>query len=381
MGLTLATSLLLLIPLLAQSPSQPGDWRGWLNKGVQDFRNARYDDAVAAFRKAIELNPTEMTPHLYLGMIWMQQYIPGLESPENEERSQNADAEFRRVLDLDSSNKVALMSLATLAYGRTQGVADPEQRSARLDEAGAWYEKVIAVDPRNKEAYYSLGVIAWGKWYPKLMEARIRIGMKPEDSGPLRDASVRQDLSSRFGPLLEQGISNLEKALEVDPEYDDAMAYMNLLIRERADLQDTAEEYRRDIETADIWLQKTLEPKKKKAEGVVPQSPTGGGGGGGAPRILVAGQAQCVNLVEKVKPVYPASAKGSGIEGTVRINLTIGRDGRVREAEAISGHPQLVPAALDAVRQWVYKPTLIDGQPAEVTTTVEVKFDPLNQTK
>ena len=62
------------------------------------------------------------------------------------------------------------------------------------------------------------------------------------------------------------GFENLEKALEIDKEYDDAMAYMNLLIRERADLDDTADEYKKDVETADNWVQKALQTKKIKAE-------------------------------------------------------------------------------------------------------------------
>jgi hypothetical protein len=90
--------------------------------------------------------------------------------------------------------------------------------------------------------------------------------MKPEDPGPLKDPKVRAELRDKFGAMIEGGIKNLEKALEVDPNYDDAMAYMNLLIRERADLADTPQEYKRDIEIADNWVARTMETKKKKAE-------------------------------------------------------------------------------------------------------------------
>lgn len=375
--------LAILLALLAQNPLQTGNWQAWLNKGIQDFQNAKYADAVVALRKAVDLAPSEVTPHLYLGTALMHQYISGAVSPGNEERFQNASAEFRRVLDLDSSNKVALQSVALLAYLRTIGVADPEEKSRLLDEASGWYEKVIAVDPRNKEAYYGLGIIAWQKWFPAFGEARSRLGMKPEDPGPIRDPSVRQDLNIRFGSLIEQGISNLEKAVEIDPQYDEPMAYLNLLIRERADLRDTAEEYQRDIETADEWLKKALELKMRKGNAGASAGAVRGGsrGGGGARSIRVAGSVQCAKLLEKVEPTYPALAKTSGIQGTVRIALTIGGDGRVREAKAISGHPLLIPVALEAVRQWVYKPTLLDKQPVEVMTTVEVKFDPLSQTK
>jgi hypothetical protein len=77
---------------------------------------------------------------------------------------------------------------------------------------------------------------------------------------------VRADLVGRYGAVLESGLRALEKALEINPQYDDAMAYMYLLIRERADLRDTAEEYKRDVAIADDWLKKGLATKKAKAE-------------------------------------------------------------------------------------------------------------------
>jgi hypothetical protein len=111
-----------------------------------------------------------------------------------------------------------------------------------------------------------MGVIAWSKWYPVYGGARAKLGMKPEDPGPIKDKKVKEELKAKFLPVINGGIQNLEKALEIDKEYDDAMAYMNLLVRERADLDDTSDEYKKDIETADNWVQKTLQTKKIKAE-------------------------------------------------------------------------------------------------------------------
>ena len=101
-----------------------------------------------------------------------------------------------------------------------------------------WYEKLIAVDPQNKEAYYTLGVIAWTKWLSGRTEARAKLGMKPEDPGPIKDKKIREELKAKYGPMIDDGIKYAREGLEIDPEYDDAMAYMNLLIRERADLDE-----------------------------------------------------------------------------------------------------------------------------------------------
>jgi hypothetical protein len=89
--------------------------------------------------------------------------------------------------------------------------------------------------------------------------------MKPEDPGPLPNQAVRQDLRARYEPVIESGISNLQKTLELNPQYEDATAYMNLLIRERADLRETPEEYRQDIALADQWVQKAIDVKRQKA--------------------------------------------------------------------------------------------------------------------
>jgi hypothetical protein len=121
------------------------------------------------------------------------------------------------------------------------------------------------VDPKNRDAYYTLGVIAWTKAFQADAEARARLGMRPEDPGPLKDKKLRDELRAKNWDMIEQGLKDLDRALEMDKEYDEAMAYMNLLFRQRADLQDTPEAYNKDTESADTWIQKTLETKKIKA--------------------------------------------------------------------------------------------------------------------
>jgi Tfp pilus assembly protein PilF len=90
--------------------------------------------------------------------------------------------------------------------------------------------------------------------------------MRPDDPGPIKDKKVREALRATNLPIVEEGIQNLQKALSIDPQYDDAMAYMNLLHRERADLADNAEEYKKEIAEADSWVDKTLATKKAKTE-------------------------------------------------------------------------------------------------------------------
>ena len=94
----------------------------------------------------------------------------------------------------------------------------------------------------------------------------------------------------------------------------------------------------------------------------------------GPTRIRVGGNVQAMNLVSKVTPVYPPLAKQARIQGTVRFTAIIGKDGHIENLELVSGHPLLVTAAQEAVRQWVYKPTLLNGEPVEVVTQIDVNF-------
>jgi TonB family protein len=354
---------------LAAAALAAQDARELVNRGVAAFKAGRYADATAEFQKAVDADPSFVAARLYLATAYMQQYIPGAESAENQSLWFRAESEFRKVLDLDRNNKVAMASVASLNLN-----------AKKWDEARNWYKALLNTDSADVTAYYSLGFIVWAQWYPEYTKARAAAGLRQETPGPLPDAAARASLRAKWWPTLDEGIWNLNQALSYNPQYADAMAYMNLLIRERADLRDTAEEYRRDVAEADQWVQKTLEAKRSGTAqpmntiAAPPPPPPPPGGGGVPSRIRVGMNVQQANLISQVPPVYPPLARQAKIEGVVRMAATIDKEGRVAHLEIISGHPLLVPAALDAVKQWVYRPTLLNGQPVEVQTTIDVNF-------
>jgi len=229
--------------------------RDQTNQGVRAFRMAKYAEAVEHFRSATEMDPEFSTARLYLATAFYSQYIPGAESPENMEMAKNAFDEFQKVLQQDPKNELAIASIASLYF-----------HQKKWAEAEEWYKRLIETNPNNKEGLYTMGVIAWTKSFQKRMEARAKLGMKPEDPGPLKDKKVREALRDELLPIINTGLADLERALKVDPEYDDAMAYMNLLHRERADFQDDKALYTADVNAADTWVQKTMEVKKIKTE-------------------------------------------------------------------------------------------------------------------
>jgi tetratricopeptide (TPR) repeat protein len=167
------------------------------------------------------------------------------------------------VLDQNPKQTLAMASIASLNLNQK-----------KWDEAQQWFDKLIAVEPNNADAYYSMGFIAWSKWYPAYGTARANLGMKQEDPGPIKDKKVKEELKQKWGPVIDAGIAALDKALQINPDYADAMAYENLLIRERADLSDSKDDYEKQLKIADGWVDKALAKKKELAE---KKNKTGGG--------------------------------------------------------------------------------------------------------
>jgi Tfp pilus assembly protein PilF len=235
-----------------------------LNKGVNAFKSGQYSGAADDFKKAIDLDPDFPVARLYLATAYMQQYVPGSDTPENKRNADAALEQFQKVIDDPKSSPenrlLATQSLASLYFNLKD-----------FPKAEEWNKKIIAADPNNKEAYYVLGVIAWTNFVAPDREARASMTMTPEAPGPLKDPkskkdpNTKADLKAKYWDSLTAGIEDEKKALAIDPEYENAMSYMNLLVRYRGDLQDTKEQYIADSKEADNWMQKALETTKKKA--------------------------------------------------------------------------------------------------------------------
>jgi Tfp pilus assembly protein PilF len=244
-----------LVTLLMGTGCQKLQARDHLNKGVNAFKNAQYPEAVEHFKQAVELDPSYTNARLYLATAYMQQYIPGSESDDNMKMANAAESTFKDVLKDDPKNSTAIAYLASLYLNEKH-----------WDESKAWYDKLTTVDPKSAVGFYSKGFIAWSQWYPADGTARANLGMKPDDPGPIKDKKVREELKAKYASVIQEGLNDLDEALKVDPEYDDAMAYENLLIRERADLADNKEDYEKDVKTANDWVDKAMAVKKKKIE-------------------------------------------------------------------------------------------------------------------
>ncbi len=233
--------------------------RDQLNKGVQAYKNTHYEEAIGHFQQAVELDPTLTNARLYLATALANQYIPGADNPENTKVAEQAIDEFKKVLDMNPPREQKVNSL--------KGIASLYFNMKKLDQAKEYHRKVIELDPNDPETYYSIGVIDWTETYQPRMTKRAELGLKNEDALPVKDKKACATLRDKNIPNIQEGIDSLNKALELRKDYDDAMAYMNLMYRERADVQcDDPAARAADLKAADEWVDKTLAEKKAKAE-------------------------------------------------------------------------------------------------------------------
>jgi tetratricopeptide (TPR) repeat protein len=240
--------------------------RDELNKGVAAYRDGKYDQAIEFFKDAKDNDPTLTNARLYLATAYATQYIPGAPSDENIRMGKAAVQEFQDVLTADQNNISAIDGIGSILFN----MAGTPYTRERFEESKKYHMRHIALKPEDPEPYYWIGVIDWTLTYRSNLETRgtWRLAhpgkpLKDEDPMPL---DVRPAYIKENGQLIDEGIDNLKKALELRPDYDDAMAYLNLLLRRKADEAATPDERASLLKQADDLVEKAKEIKQKKME-------------------------------------------------------------------------------------------------------------------
>jgi tetratricopeptide (TPR) repeat protein len=252
--LTLAAA----VPALSQATTSANE----LQLGIGSYKDGQYEKAISHFQKAAELDPENVTARMYLATANVSQYIPGVDTPENNAYADNAIEQYQRVLDSGAPREQKIAS--------NKGIGYLDLNGKKFDEARKYYQAASDLDPDDAENYYFIGVIDWTKTYQPRMEARARLGLKPaENLDPLDEAQKKtcDDLNAKNMPAIAEGVEVLNHAIQLRPDYDDAMAYLNLMYREKADVEcDDLNLREEDLRTADHWVDMTLKTKKLKAE-------------------------------------------------------------------------------------------------------------------
>jgi tetratricopeptide (TPR) repeat protein len=245
--------------------------RDRLNKGVQAYKNAQFDEAIEDFKEAKELDPSLTNAQLYLAAAYANQYIPGAPSPENIRNGDSAIDEYKAILASDPNNLTAIDGIGSILYNMGGEPYDEQ----KLEDSKSYHQKHIALKPDDPESYYWVGVIDWALAYHANRIARDdynRGAKKPLKEDDALPPKVRDDFASKYGSTVDDGITQLQKAISLRPDYDDAMAYLNLLYRQKADMETSVEARNTDIQQANDLVEKVKAIKQKKANMPQPTS-------------------------------------------------------------------------------------------------------------
>ncbi len=228
--------------------------RDQLNKGVEAYKSAHYEEAIGHFQKATQLDPNLPTAKTYLATALAQNIVPGLETPENIKTAEQAIAIFKDVLAKDPNDVNSLKQIAGIYY-----------QIKKNDDAKTWQKQVLAKDPHDPEAAYTIGVIDWDVAHKNVLTALQAAGLNDDGQGNAKaPKQVMEAIKAKNAPLVEEGLQFLNQAVANRANYDDAMAYLNLTYRRKADLDfGNAAAVKADLASADEWRTKAMGTRKE----------------------------------------------------------------------------------------------------------------------
>jgi protein TonB len=248
-------------------------------------------------------------------------------------------------------------------YAQTM-LASFYNRTGRFDQAIATLEDMAAATPSTPQVYQIIATFYWEK--------------------ASKDLSLNEAQKRAY---IDSGIDAADRALAVQDDYVDAMVYKNILLRQKAMMETDAGSRQALLAQADALRNRAIELQKQRGEPTMafapamerralppPPPPPPPPGMDGAAPIRVGGNISPPKKIRDVKPIYPAEALAAKVQGVVIIEATIDAAGFVASAHILRGVPMLDQAALDAMRQWQFEPTMLNGVAVPVIMTVTVNF-------
>jgi tetratricopeptide (TPR) repeat protein len=221
--------------------------RDYINKGVTQFTNKKFDAAAQFFQKSLELDPSLEIARMYLATAYMSQFIPGSSDPRNEQVATRAIETFKEVVakaERDGQPNInAMLSIVGL-YSQMK----------KYPESKEWCDKVLKVDPGNAEAYYRVAVMDYDEIFEKT-------GIQGKNVKDLTDEE-----KDRLRKQIEEGLGYIANAIKRREDYHEAMEYQNLLWREKAKLETDEKARAEIIRQADMVNMESLKLRRKAQE-------------------------------------------------------------------------------------------------------------------
>jgi tetratricopeptide (TPR) repeat protein len=241
--------------------------RDMLNKGVQDYKANQFDKAVEKFKEAKRLDPDLKTARLYLATAYANQYVPGSPDQANVDHANQAVKEYKEVLERDPVNLSAIDGIGSLLFNMAAG---PPPNIDMMKESRSYHQQHIKIKPDDPLPYYWVGLIDWTLAFKANTQMRFDFNKEQtlkkqiKDGDPLPD-KLRDQFTSAYGADVDEGIAALNRAIQINPDYEEAMAYLNLLDRQKADMVQSPDERKKLLDDADALIDKVKVIKQKKA--------------------------------------------------------------------------------------------------------------------
>ena len=231
--------------------------RDQLNKGVDAYKGQRYEEAINHFQRATQLDPKLPMAKTYLATALAQNVVPGLTTPDNLKTAYQSIDIFKQVLADHPHDVNSIKQIAGIYFS-----------IKKLEDAKEWQKKVLAEDPKDPEAAYTVGVIDWTEAHENTLKALVPNGFSDDGVGNTKvPKKVMEPLKEENGPLIDEGLQYLNQAVANRPNYDDAMAYLNLIYRRKADVDyGNAAAVKADVTAAEDWRSKAMGTRKANEE-------------------------------------------------------------------------------------------------------------------
>jgi len=216
-------------------------------QGVEAFKAGHYVESAADFQAALKLVPTDEKVRLYLATAYAYQVEPDKQTPENIAIAEKAMETFKQVPADDPQHHLVLKQLASI-----------NRNIGRLDEALDYERQALQLTPADPEGHYTIAVIDWQMAYKFAVAQLAMESLKDDGVGNVKmSAALCEKIAAHNSPLVEDAISHLSRAIDLRLNYSDAMVYLNLVYRRRADFdcKDPAARAH-DIALAEQWSKK-----------------------------------------------------------------------------------------------------------------------------
>jgi len=260
----LVATIILLASSCQVLPGQESTATDEMHAGVVAYKFSDYAGAAEHFRAALEIDPRLTQARLFLATSIAQQYVAGDDSAANVAFALEAIAQYKQVLNSEPGEMTeykALVPLASLSFNLKH-----------FEDAREYYGKAVVLKPEEASNYFNIGVIDWTEASQNRMKVRRELGL--DESAMISKPEACVSLRAQNQQKVEDGITRIQKAIELQPDFDDAMGFLNLLYRERAEYEcDDPEARKADLKAADKWVDKAVAAKKAKADSTAAEKP------------------------------------------------------------------------------------------------------------